>query len=642
MVLTLKFGAFIMAEKLNTSASANIQLQGHGPRAFPSEDPSGIDLHTEPESPKAGVIASTSRRRKRSVGKFPKPLKRPRLSDFCEEYRQLLNEEIQDVSIRLGQQVPESLSLQAGQIGASMWSSLEKETLFNALASLGKDDVRGIAFRIKTKSALEVASYLQLLEKGSVEKYLNDRRPQLLGPMDMPAALEIDEECISALEAPAHALREQQEYQGAIVERQKWGDYWLLTSGTAEWVETKLAEGESGLREVVDVVPAAAILNLETWLELSERVFMNPGSPREGDNWRELTQDGEPPSIRHTAFADFSTLAVSLTKRLVQASLFFAMSRCRARASSDFHREYSVRAKDIHAACDALVVKRDSRRFWIHSPRRCGIHVYKRISDLTNESNPSPPMAYEEVERELSDKKTKSTSKANAAAESAKTIRSTSEEQLSANSETSDGDSDDGLLHGATYSKKRRELQKAQDDYMEASDLKASLAEEQRLWAILGKEPPSEIRKASIILPAKPVQERKEAFELLNWRDSFEYRAEWETCKTTDSGDNPKVSDTNSGIVPEQEADTEAAIATAAATASSRGDDAAQSGSPGSLPSLSDFSDRSNDTASTAGDFEDGNNETSESGYETESSNDERSSADERNGFVSSSSPPVA
>ncbi|KAI5292449.1 hypothetical protein KEM52_006346, partial [Ascosphaera acerosa] len=146
------------------------------------------------------------------------------------------------------------------------------------------------------------------------------------------------------------------------------------------------------------------------------RHFMNPGSSRPPDqNWRTLrdpvvedtarpsattptptpaptppsTQflsvSGCSPALTADALAEFYALALSLTRRAVQAAIFFALSRTRATAAAGLRpaREDTtlVRREDVATALEVLRLPRDAHAYWAAAPRRCALDVvYERRS----------------------------------------------------------------------------------------------------------------------------------------------------------------------------------------------------------------------------------------------------------------------
>ncbi|KAI9826265.1 MAG: hypothetical protein M1826_006687 [Phylliscum demangeonii] len=351
-----------------------------------------------------------SLKRKSTAPEVPSEGKRRRSAHDSEPYRQLLNEVIMQACGQNGSK-EESRPLRASQIGASLWTSEEKEALFDALTVLGKDDIQRLAARVQTKSAVEVCHYLQLLQREMANRHLYDREIRLLSTVDMPAALELSQECCRVLDEEASRLEQQQNAMERAAEEEKWRESWLLTPARARWVEEKLAAGASGAEadEVWQEVPAAHLLKLQSWLELSERIFMNAAPPRAEDgNWRHMAADSaapELPSIRATAFTDFANLAVSVTERLVQTTIFQAMGRCRGMDLKQLESGFSVKARDVRTACTVLGMPPNARDFWAKAGQRCGLHVYRKMSEMHPHPSADLRMTDAELEAALGERK---------------------------------------------------------------------------------------------------------------------------------------------------------------------------------------------------------------------------------------------
>ncbi len=572
-------------------------------------------------------------------GKKPRPNPKPTSTEL---YRHLLNDYIHDITHPHDVEDHHHSSfspLQPSQIGCTHWTSLEKASFFNALSRLGKDATPSIASRIgngKSKSSLEVFSYIRLLQTALQRHCSHAAQYRLLGTVDFPAAFEISAPCCAALEREADELNTLLARDEQRKGEKKWGHYWLLTSEIAQDIELALSEdGDDGLRKVREVVLPAELLKLETWLELSKGVFMNPSHPREDENWRNVAaavaprlegeegdekeeegkaDEGEDelkePAMHFTTFQDFANLTVSITERLVQGSLLCAMSRCRAMDDdSENHSRNgfkgvsaAVEPEDVQAACKVLKMSSDSREFWIGAPRRAGVEVYRLVKEWEGRVETARPMTYDDVEDELSGRRiwkevmTGNTTKAGPAAKQAgeddhpptsskkrgegscsyeedealgsdysasdsstsssssgergsATERSQAEETAAAEEEAEEEDDDEEETHdlyntdsetGYTNDGRRRakihrqhDLFRAQDRYMELVDQKNSTIEETRLWKdILGRRASSPLNITSaegIELPKKPHQIRKEAAEVVDWRDRMEYWSEWET-----------------------------------------------------------------------------------------------------------------
>src|SRR4051794_6659386 len=82
----------------------------------------------------------------------------------------------------------------------------------------------------------------------------------------------------------------------------------------------------------------------------------------------------ESTSIRHRAFSDLHTLAVSLTRRLVHATLFQARTRIELRPH--FEHSDAVTRNDVSTALKILGVTPTSEPYWQGFARRNGVRVF--------------------------------------------------------------------------------------------------------------------------------------------------------------------------------------------------------------------------------------------------------------------------
>jgi RNA polymerase I-specific transcription initiation factor RRN5 len=485
---------------------------------------------------------------------------------YNDEYRRLLNAEIDDynsLSVQTEYEV-----LPSSQIGASIWTSDEKEIFFGGLQQLGKDNIRGIATRIGTKSPFQVQEYLQLLDKALLSRSSTDVRPLPLE--DIPVAFEISDELSSVLSRAAESLADRQDRYERDVESAKWGDQWLLTSSVNSWIERQLENDHA--ERPINVPPVVEFFNLKNWLDISSRVFMNPsGKCRRDLNWQNVIEDGEEHGIRATAFEDFHTLTISITKRLISATLFCAMSRLRGMDTKGSARQDIVRQEDVIAAIETLNLPLNSHEFWKTCPRRCHLEIYENITD-------SKPLDYKKVEKELSKvSRTRSRSRSCPHSRSPSRSRHSSPSADESTSETSlpeslilaysspgsrqpssrsrhssssassvpsslnpvrdldaeHHDPSDSELTSSRPSKRAQgkkdaeQSERAQIRYVEAFDHQASLVEEQRLWKLMGIEPPFEIKPEAVELPnaLKIRREKRDG----DWRDMMEFWSAWET-----------------------------------------------------------------------------------------------------------------
>lgn len=539
----------------------------HGAK-HPGDSGKNVTAHLQSSKSRSKSVSCRQKRASsKAVEETPNTIKftaervRPTYNDH---YRQLLNISINDVT---GTTDSEGfLPLYKGRIGATAWSSTEKEIFFAALSRLGKDAIRGIALRIGSKSEVEVQEYIKLLHQRMMEKSV-DRHWHQLRLTDFPAAVQISQECCDVLETAADGLAIRHSRYEDQVEESKWGSYWLLTRDVNRQVEQKLRERGGG-DDMKEILPATELLNLRNWLDLSAKIFMNPAAPREAENWRTLADPDtdEMPAIRATAFEDFYRLAISLTRRLVSATIFCTMSRLRATQPNHFKRTEIVRRADVEAAINSIGLDTNSQKFWIGCPRRCNLTVCRHKSFTTEQTLTS----YDELEillaqgNDPSDQATQSTgmdkvndldldassSSGNTAqstyvgmedsdsAQSEGTVRDLAAEYTTTLEQEFDGPinpSESEFEHPNKYQERvlkkmrlKEEFECAQHRYAEAFDAQASLLEEKRLWELLNQDAPFTIKAENIELPENLVKFREGADKIINWRDGLEFWSPWE------------------------------------------------------------------------------------------------------------------
>ncbi len=451
---------------------------------------------------------------------------------YNNNYRNLLNNTIDDITKKTisGELKP----LGASQIGITEWSVKEKELFFRALTTKGKDDLLGIAAMIGTKNELEVHVYLQLLQKARKEHHLYDRRQQLLGISDVVGAFEVSKDCCDALDLAADALGVLQEEKEHESEIEKYGELRLLDATAAKWVEDHLHKGKDGESEVLQVLPAATVLNLGYYLELSSRLFMNSNDPEY--NWRSYSGRDESPSILYSAFSDIQDIAVSVTRRLIQSTLFFATSRLRATSSSTYTHRLHVRRRDVTAALSVLGMKYDAKSYWTGVAKRCSLDVYEDPKRRTVEGE---RLNYDEIERRLNEpRKYKLKSGAITPQENDLASQTPLHEDDSSVSDylsediskvtASPDDADLSHTSCESHALAQEHLEQDQDAYVNAIDLKASQYEEQRLWKILGQKAPETVKPWEIELPKRSGPSRISREDLDDWRSWVDYVGEWE------------------------------------------------------------------------------------------------------------------
>ncbi|KAI0387593.1 hypothetical protein F5Y04DRAFT_286692 [Hypomontagnella monticulosa] len=342
---------------------------------------------------KASPNLPLKRRREQPPG--GPPLKRQK-GTFNRPYVSLLNTDILDAAGGIIREDPHfsSRDLPASQLGAVVWSGAEKHAFFSAVARLGRCNITGIAACVGTKSPLEVRQFIMLLEEAeSRRRGDGDSKNRVVCPVDVPAAAEIGPELCAALEDAGDSLALREEAHEEGVEQRRWGaGRWLVDGELARVLELRRRQGRepsqpsgrpSGSHpnttvedaDASDLPPFAELFVLRNWLRLSENIFMNSSVTPDG-NWHDVSE--EPPAIRATALADFYSLVVSVTRRLVSTALYEAGSRVRVQQAGDKRGRTKpiVRAKDVRAAVASVRLPENSREFWARAARRLRLDVY--------------------------------------------------------------------------------------------------------------------------------------------------------------------------------------------------------------------------------------------------------------------------
>lgn len=512
-------------------------------------------------------------------------------------YHRLLNSVIEEI---LGQSESDFDPLPASQIGATHWSSTEKESFFSKLALCGAGDLRALSQTIGSKSEAEVHLYISLLEKGAIEASHTDQYRCNLA--DIPAAFEVGGQCEAALERAAEKLARKVADREAQAEREKHGDDWLIDEAFADRLQQHAERSEGttdndgnedptiGATGQQDTAPfaSAGLLRPATFLQLSRSLFMN--SPSSGDTWHDLTtredSNSTGPAIFRTALDDFYNLAVSLTRRLVQASLFQTTSRLRASdsARTSWSPKPEVKEVDVKAVLHVLGMDAERTGYWAQLPIRCGLDVYsdsKRYRDGRPGTKNGVKLTLEETETELGlryaceiiteaqDSKTEShdariddldldsdmftivsasdgdsstsgkpnesiaASENSYAEEDSKRIadRASDFDPASETESVKDEqrfDDDVGRARKRKRSLSPASYIRAEKQYLEASDQEASRLEERHLWESLKQKPPEKKVADRLGLAPAPTPRYDSIDRVHVWRGRFKPEAEWE------------------------------------------------------------------------------------------------------------------
>ncbi|KAJ5728215.1 hypothetical protein N7493_004545 [Penicillium malachiteum] len=446
------------------------------------------------------------------------------------QYKDLLDEYTYDVSVVRAD--PSEAQYLMTQNGAVRWTSKEKHLLFNVLDKKGKNGVRQIAATIGTKSEVEVADYLTLLHRGLEAQHILEKKLGTIVLGDIPSAIELSKECCDELDIYAQGLVMREDVDLEIASRSVYAENALICEAEGKALVAK--EINPPLRGSIHL--AANLLNVPMWPQLSAQFFMNFGGHRAEDSWSNIVQSRkESPGIYGGALMDFYALTMSITRRLVQSTIFLAMARLRAMSGIGRARRNAVRKRDVRAAVDVLNMKPDRTGFFVDVSRRNRI----LITDDPDEDGEPRPLSYDEAE-----------------------------EILRKEDETDDSDTDDeastsGAEHGDNESKPETGQSKPispthaafthpyqseissipwnkiplepDEEHADLLDLAQNRREEEKLWDMLETPAPPHLNTAiagdedeQSLAGKKPFIERKTREDLVDWRERTIYRSEWE------------------------------------------------------------------------------------------------------------------
>ncbi|KAI7164341.1 hypothetical protein KC349_g741 [Hortaea werneckii] len=554
----------------SSSESTEFEQAEQSPGA--PQNPSGERQSSPEEGETKGPIATPGeRRRKNRKPNFG------RRQASAGQYRALLNVAIRDVQERTyGNVAP----LLPSYVGASFWTTDEKEAFFAALTRFDVSDVWRLSNAVRTKSETEIQLYLQLLQEGLTEVEATAKEKSDLPVSEIPAAFEVSEEFEECLNQEAQLLGAKVNEHDEERERSKYGDDWLIDESLASKIEGDVEKNEKLKIEENDeedsqeaVSPSkrhlssVELLHPHAFLTLSRALFMNAPAVS-GISWHDFENGSlTDPGIFHTAFDDFHSLVVNLTRRFVQAAIFQATTRLRTSGASrsKWAPKPEVTATDVQAVMNTLHKPASWQAYWAKVPRRLGLGVYTDSKDY-RDGRPGTKvgvkLTYREVEAELGiepsgieDEAADDVSLNEDDYDSDEFTEMSDEgDRPYADDETNklgpdDVDEDDEIPKfdntemkheleehdevQLTGNERKRALSPAsfacaETEYLENLDQRASHTEEARLCDWLQISPParrSEMPEGQLTAPSLPRSERNPQS---NWRRRMDYQAEWE------------------------------------------------------------------------------------------------------------------
>jgi RNA polymerase I-specific transcription initiation factor RRN5 len=321
---------------------------------------------------------------------------------------------------------------------------------------------------------------------------------------------------------------------------------------------------------ILEAIPEAQLLHPQLMLSLSKTLFMNrsPTIPSPWPHWSEYTSEfAEEPSIYRSAFNDFHTLVVSVTKRLMQTAITQATSRLRSQRPrvKKGGGLPLVKRRDVLAAIDIVGMKRNGKERWRGVARRCSLRVYDGYWSRYQNNKTRREVPWDEVEKIMTviepsvealttDAETPDTDTPNFKSRAVRSGTPLPMERLAlSDSEDDDSadDSDDSMSDDAERLSRHTvpPTRDAMGRYisvaptiadrgqsngtltLEQFDTEASRQEEHTLWQMLGLEPPTkdeDVESDEDNDESDFKNDEKIVTQPDGWRSWVGYHAEWE------------------------------------------------------------------------------------------------------------------
>ncbi|KAL4974264.1 hypothetical protein BDW66DRAFT_140404 [Aspergillus desertorum] len=238
---------------------------------------------------------------------------------------------------------------------------------------------------------------------------------------------------------------------------------------------------------------------------------MNFGGHKLEDNWVNVAYEGETPSMTADVLIDFYEIALSVTRRLIHATHFFASSRLRRSGKASRPSAAVIKASDVRMAARTFDMRTDASEYWIGVARRCSLEV----EDSRHRKRWNPiPLDYDETEALLS--------QTSLPTEPYERTTPTPSSRERSNS----------IISDVSLDSLAAESNDSEEKHAEALDQQHSSAEELLCWTAVGQTPAkasnTQFLNAKPQIPPKPPGKRKTTEELVDWRDRTLYRSEWE------------------------------------------------------------------------------------------------------------------
>ena len=459
-----------------------------------------------------------------SQSKLPKVQPTPAYYALLDEIRQETTPE---------GKIEKKMALQSSQVGLTFWTSKEKETFFSVLPRRGKNDLQGISKAIGSKSEPEVQLYLQLLHEETAQVE-NEPQAQVISITDLPAAAEISKETSALLNGFAESVRSEETELVKRLERDIFGDFWLLDYKFASFYDQKTVEDRSAtfLNDKPHLQRSMRLLDLYNFLDLSLTFFMNSQKTRE--NWSAYAENDETPALYASAFVAFHDLVLDITKRLISSTLFFAKSRLRDKTSMQYVEQHGpggfVRKDDVLAAVNILGLKPNKQKFWIGVAQRCNLEVYEEVT--RRGVGLHEPLSFDEVTKCLMESRSRTSSVALSPTKSETILAQTKDSSTRKIDVQSDRD-DTSSMSDSLESTSSDVYEREQELYAESLDHDADRKEEQHLKDVLKNKKRSSyhIETEDASRAKRPKIDTIRNKNAIDWTNWLQYQSPWERHK---------------------------------------------------------------------------------------------------------------
>ncbi|KAK9495068.1 hypothetical protein V1508DRAFT_410806 [Lipomyces doorenjongii] len=287
------------------------------------------------------------------------------------------------------------------------WSPEEKELFFEYLGRRSRHDPVGISRGVGTKTPVECAEYIAVLEKGMHRVRAKEQRRRLPGMRlrwkrlmkKIPAARKMSRQWIRFEESESRRLENFRESRDRNKEAKAWLRSHAVVDDQRSQLATEINSEESGVSgdEVkrisglvnnycADLIERenganpddvyfdrigekfsreCQLLNIEMMLELSLRLYYQQENLSSS-----VTEYLHRHAFQFSTISLFHGLVRQFTRRLVTTTLTVAETRLRASRSRVFHRKQAVQREDVETACAVVGAEVNGDRFWIGFKRR--------------------------------------------------------------------------------------------------------------------------------------------------------------------------------------------------------------------------------------------------------------------------------